>query len=146
VKRRERRIDEILRPQISHMSSAQVPLKPKGAGAWATASRLQSNGAGPRAPSSQIVGLAWARLSRLGLARLVALKPGRDITTHTPPTLGLEKKRSCGECVGCLQATTTVVMKCLHKVSVTPYNLLGNTAHRHFPCMSLSFLCYLRPC
>jgi hypothetical protein len=44
-----------------------------------------------------------------------------------------------------LQARTTLVAKCLHKVSVAPYNLLWNTAHRHPPRMSLSFLCHLWP-
>jgi hypothetical protein len=64
-----------------------------------------------------------------------ATRPYSAQVFNTPPTLG--KQRSRG--LGCLQARTTVATKCLHKVSVAPYNLLGNTAHRHSPRMSLSF-------
>ena len=66
-----------------------------------------------------------------------ATRPSSAQFFNIPPTLG--KQRSRGQCAGCLQARTTVVTKCLHKVSVAPYNLLGNTAHRHSPRMSLFF-------
>ena len=68
-----------------------------------------------------------------------ATRPHSAQVFNTPPKLGEQSSR--GQCVECLQARTASVTKCLYKVSVAvaPYSLLGNTADRNSPRMSLFF-------